>query len=178
MEWSTFFEAFGKVASTAAAVAGAWWAFEKWRRRDEHFPRVHFEVGINFVGAMEGQIVAELVANVENKGVVPLKIRDFSFKVLGLKLDDALEIGGHEIRGQLTFPHLLVEGRFLPKDWNYSFVYPGVVTEYNFVCSVPAEIEFVRMQGDFQYEDEGFAHHAAKVLKVPRLTSTPSPRQT
>ena len=168
MEWAAFFETFGKIASAAAAVAGGWWAFEKWRQRDEHFPRVRFEVSVNFVGQTRGHVIAELVASLENKGVVPLKIRDFSFKLLGLKVDDDLNVGGEAIRGQLAFPHLLVEGHFVPKEWNFTFVYPGVVTEYNFVCSLPVDVAFVRMQADFHYENQGFAHHAAKVLQVPR----------
>jgi hypothetical protein len=167
MQWSNIFEAFGKAVSVLAAAAGGWWAIEKWRKRDEHFPRVFFEVGVNFIGDRDGQIVAELVATLENKGVVPLKIRRFNFKLLGLKTPDALVRGGAEIRGQLRFPHVLEEGHFIPPDWDHTFVYPGVRTEYNFVTFFPADVDFVRMQGDFEYLRSGTSHHAAKVLKVP-----------
>jgi hypothetical protein len=74
--------------------------------------------------------------------------------------------GGKEIRGQLRFPHVLEEGAFLPPDWEYSFVYPGVKTEYNYIASIPQDVSYVRMQGDFEYPRTGTTHHAAKVLKV------------
>ena len=46
-------------------------------------------------------------------------------------------------------------------------MYPGVKTEHNFVVSIPADVEYVRMQGDFEYLSGDASHHAAKVLKVP-----------
>lgn len=169
MDSSAFFEVLGRVASVLAALAGGWWAFEKWRKREEHFPRVYFEVSVNFLGISQGQIIAELVATLENKGVVPLKIRAFTFKVLGLSAQDQLTPGGREIRGQLRFPHLVAEGSFIPPTWKYTFIYPGVKTEYNYVCAMSSDMLFVRMQSDFQYQVAGRAHHAAKVLEVPNL---------
>jgi hypothetical protein len=167
MDWSAIFELLGKVASVLAALAGGWWAFEKWHKREEHFPRVYFEVAVNFLGSSQGQIIAELVATLENKGVVPLKIRAFTFKLLGLRTQDTLASGGPEIRGQLRFPHVVAEGNFMPSTWDYTFIYPGVRTEYNYVCALSSDMLFVRMQSDFEYLAAGRAHHAAKVLKVP-----------
>jgi len=171
MDMSSLFEGVGKLTSVAAALAGVWWGFEKWRRRDEHFPRVYFEVGVNFIGRKEQQFIVELVATLENKGVVPLKIKPFTFKLLGLMKSDAISRGGAAIRGQLLFRHMLAEGAFVPPEWDYSFIYPGVRTEYNFVTSIPFEVEYVRMQGDFTYLPSHETHHAARVSKVP---SSPS----
>lgn len=168
MDSSLLFETLGKVVSALGAVVGAWWAFERWRKRDEHFPRVCFEVSVNFVGSKNGQIVVELISTLDNKGLVPLKIKNFTFKLLGLRASDPLVRGGDEIRQQLRFPHLLEESVFVPEDWEYSFVYPGVKTEYNFVTSIPPDVEYVRMQADFEYLPSGQTHHAAKVQKVPR----------
>jgi hypothetical protein len=167
MDGTELFSFIGKFSSTTLALAGAWWAFEKWRQRDELFPRVAFEVSVNFLGAKNGQIVCELVATLENKGVVPLKIRDFTFVLRGLSENDPIRRGDEEIRHQVNFPIKLEEGRFVPEAWEYSFVYPGVKTEYNFIAAIPQHIAFVRMQGDFAYPAEGETHHAAKLLKVP-----------
>ena len=43
---SVLFEFIGKGATVVGAIAASWWAFEKWRKRDEHFPRMFFEVSI------------------------------------------------------------------------------------------------------------------------------------
>lgn len=175
MDWSATFELIGKATSALAAVAGAWWAIEKWKKRDEHFPRVYFEVSVNFIGRSHEALVAELVASLENKGVVPLRIRDFTFKLLDLKRTDPLVAGSDDIRCQLKFPHVVAEGFFVPPTWDFTFIYPGVKTEYNFVCSIPDEFAFIRMQGDFSYLAPGKSHHAAKVLEVPNSSYMDSP---
>jgi hypothetical protein len=174
------FSIIGKITSTALALAGGWWAFEKWRKKDELFPRVYFEVSVNFIGAKDEHIICELVSTLENKGEVPVKIRDFTFVLRGLAKTAPLGRGGPNIRNQLNFPDTLDEGRFIPESWDSSFIYPGVKTEYNFVTAIPQHISFVRMQGDFVYlldGKDGYTHHAAKILKVPdfRPTTTPPP---
>lgn len=173
MDWSALFEVLGRAVTAFAAVAGAWWAVEKWRARDEHFPRIYFEVSVNFLGYKDEQMVVELIATLENKGVVPLRVRNFAFRLRGLKKTDPLTRGGKEIRGQLQFPHVLEDGAFFPPDWGYSFVYPGVKTEYNYVASIPEDVSYVRIQGDFEYFGTGETHHAAKVLKVPNTALQP-----
>jgi len=167
MDWTELFSTLGKITSALLGAAGAWWAFEKWKKRDEHFPRVEFEVSVNFVGVKNDVVVCELVATLENKGVVPLKIREFTFVLRGLAETDQIRRGGSNIRNQLEFSNKLDEGRFVPEGWEYSFVYPGVKTEYNFVTAIPRHISFVRMQADFAYLVGGETHHAAKILKVP-----------
>ena len=166
MELATAIE-LGKLVTTVFAIMAALWAFHKWRIRDELFPRAYFEVDVNFVGARDGQIVCEISATLENKGVVPLKIKDITFVLRGLKQLDKLEIGGDAIRHQLNFHRTLAAGDFVPTSWDYTFIYPGVRTEYNFVTTIADDIEFVRIQGDFNYDDPSRSHHAAKVLRVP-----------
>jgi hypothetical protein len=124
-------------------------------------------VSVNFLGSKDEHALVELIATLENKGVVPLKIRNFSFKLLGLRPTAPWVRGGKEMRGQLKFPHLLEEGTFVPEDWAYTLVYPGVKTEYNYVAAIPSDVSYVRIQGDFEYLRTGASHHAAKVLKVP-----------
>jgi hypothetical protein len=169
MDWNDLFSIGGKVTSASLAAAGAWWAFEKWRKQDELFPRVAFEVSVTFVGVKSDHVICELLSTLENKGVVPLKIREFTFVLRGLADTDEIKRGGQEIRHQIEFPRVLEEGFFVPKNWEYSFVYPGVKTEYNFVTAIPRNILFVRMQADFAYLIAGETHHAAKILKVPRF---------
>jgi hypothetical protein len=167
MNWSEVFETIGKATTGAAALVGGYWALIRWRSQDELFPRVDFEVSANFLGMQGDFVVTELVAVLENKGQVPLRIRNFTFKLRGLNRSATVETGSAEIRGQLLFPLVLEEGEFVPKSWEYSFVYPGVRTEYNFVTAIPRSIAFVRMQGDFEYMDRKDAsHHAAKILAI------------
>lgn len=164
------FEFVGKGATLAATVAAGWWAVVGWRRRNELFPRVYFEISAKFVGWHQGKAVTEIVAVLENKGVVPLRIKRFGFKVRALMRADAPVMGDEKIRKQLLFPHVVAEGLFVPESWDHSFVYPGVRTEYNYVTAIPEEAAYLRVQGDFEYlEHAGQSHHAAKVLRVPEM---------
>lgn len=156
-----------KIIAFGALIIGAWWGVIKFLRRDEHFPRVGFEVSANFVGIHDGKVLLEVLAHLENKGVVPLKIKDLNFKVRGLAEDDPIEEGDSSIRGQIRIPHMLWEGSWVPEHWHYTFIYPGVKTEYNYVAALPTNILFVRVEGSFSYDREGSSHHAAKLQRVP-----------
>lgn len=157
----------GKLVTAFIAVVGAIWAFWKWRVRDEHFPRMEFETGANYIGEKDGNLVYELFATLENKGVVPLKFKDFTFVLRGISASDALVDGGEEIRNQLNFSRVLRHGDFIPKKWPYSFISPGVRTEYNYVTTIPKDTVFMRMQADFIYPDrDDESHHAAKIIAV------------
>lgn len=161
-----------KIIAFAALIIGAWWGVVKYLKRDEHFPRVVFEISANFVGNHDGKMLYEVLAQLENKGVVPLKIKDLKFKVRGLYEEDELEEGDDSIRGQVRIPHLLLQGSWVPEHWNYTFIYPSVKTEYNYIAALPLNVSFVRVEGSFSYDREGNSHHAAKLLKVPNQANT------
>jgi hypothetical protein len=72
---------------------------------------------------------------------------------------------------------VLGNGHFVSPDWDYSFIYQDVKTEYNFVTCIPEDVSFVRMQGDFEYLLSGASHHAAKVFKVPHPALNTDPQQ-
>ena len=161
-----------KIIAFAALLIGAWWGVIKYLKRDEHFQRVGFEVSANFVGIQDGKVLCEVLAQLENKGVVPLKIKDLRFKVRGLYEDNEIKKGDDSIRGQIIVPHLLLEGSWVPEHWNYTFIYPGVKTEYNYIAAVPLNTSFVRVEGSFSYDREGASHHAAKLQKVPNKANS------
>ena len=167
MSWTGFFEVVGQITTLLVAVAAAWWGFERWRRRDEHFPRIELEVSARFIGIHQNRMITEIVATLENKGVVPLRYKSFTFKVRGISRSDQLTHGDERIRYQLLFPHLLAEGTLVPDHWEYSFVYPGVRTEYNYVIDLPVDVPYVRVQAHLDYMLRGESHHAAKILSMP-----------
>lgn len=162
-----FIDSASKVISFIVLIVGIWWAVVKFLKRDEHFPHIFFEVTANFVGTQNNQILFEILALLENKGVVPIKIKDLNFKVRGLREHDSLEKGDETVRGQIKIPHILMEGSWIPGNWQYTFIYPGVRTEYNYIAAIPQNISFIRVEGSFSYERGGRLHHAAKLLKVP-----------
>lgn len=162
-----FIDTGSKIISFGVLLFGIIWGIVKFLKRDEHFPRILFEVSANFVGVQDNQNVFEVLASLENKGVVPIKIRDLNFKVRGLFQQDQLEKGDAAIRGQIKIPHLLIEGSWIPEHWDSTFVYPEVKTEYNYIAAIPSDVSFVRVEGSFSYDRKGTTHRAAKLFKVP-----------
>lgn len=157
----------GVIYSSAALVVGAAWGITKWRKRDEHFPRVNFDISGNVIDRSQGKLIIDIVASLENKGVVPLKITNFVCELRGIEEQQALEIGGPEIRNQLNFKTQYTKGHFFPQSWDYSFIYPGVKADYNFVTLIPETCNYLLIKGRFDYLDANRGHHAGVVLKIP-----------
>ena len=55
------------IIAFAALITGACWDVVKYLKRDEHFPRVVFEVVANFVGNQDGKMLIEVLALLEKK---------------------------------------------------------------------------------------------------------------
>jgi hypothetical protein len=163
-----FIDIVSKIISFGVLLVGIIWGVIKFLRRDEHFPHIYFEVSANFVGEQDNQNLFEVLALLENKGVVPIKIKELKFKVRGLFQRDQIEKGDASIRGQIRMPHVLIEGSWIPEGWDYTFIYPGVNAEYNYIAAIPLDVSFVRVEGSFSYDRKGTTHRAAKLLKVPK----------
>jgi hypothetical protein len=166
-----FIDTVSKVVSFAVLLVGIWWGIVKFLKRDEHFPRIFFEVSANFAGIQDNQVIFEVLAFLENKGVVPIKIKELNFSVRGLFEQDPVTAGDESIRGQVEIPHLLLNGTWTPQHWDNTFVYPGVKTEYNYIAAIPLDVSFIRVEGSFSYDRDGSSHRAAKLLKVPNRSS-------
>lgn len=171
MEISQLFEYLGKGISLIAAIFGFYWAFERWRKREEHFPRINFDLEVEIIDHKNGQIIINVISTLENRGHVPLKIKEFVCELRGLTESDSLELGEVNIRKQLNFKRDLGGGPFIPLDWNYSFVYPTVKTNYTYVTIVPETTAYLFIKGRFNYLSSGESHHAGKIIKIPNKSS-------
>lgn len=167
MMLSELFEFIGKAVSVVAAGFAFYWAFERWRRQEEHFPRINFELEIEIIDQTAAGTIINIISVVENKGLVPLRIKDFICELRGLNRDDPLEIGDENIRHQLNFKNLLEGGEFIPKDWECSFVYPGVKTTYTFVTVLPKNVIYLLVRASFTYLDHKNTHHTGKIIRIP-----------
>jgi len=65
-----FIDTVSKVISFAVLMVGIWWGVIKFLKRDEHFPRIVFEVSANFVGVQDDQVLLDVLAYIENRGAV------------------------------------------------------------------------------------------------------------
>lgn len=162
-----FYDIATGIITITASFFGIYCAIDKWIKRKEHFPRVNFDITIQIIDFHDDKIILNVIASVDNKGYVPLKIKNFKCELLGIMSDSSLELGDEKIRNQLNFPNKIGDGSFIPLDWNYSFVYPCVKTDYLYVTFIPKNTKYLLVKGSFYYLETNESHHAGKVMKIP-----------
>ncbi len=166
--WTEIVSVVESVVKTAAIIAGGGWAFWRYAYQGEFKRRVAFNVDVNFVAEHEDVWLVELLALVENKGLVTHEIANFSFKLRCIYPEDAIEEAGQQANFQTNFPHKLKEGTWLPNRWGNTFVRPGICTRYTYVAAVPKRAIAVLLTGRFRYPEKDSYHTAVKVAKMPQ----------
>ena len=155
------------LVTIGAIIVGAYFAYVKWVRRAEHNPRLEFSVDISFVGVHQDMWLVELLAHVENKGLVRHSITEFTFDLRGLDPEDPVKQGDSKINEQVEIPHLIKTGSWLPGNWASTFIEPGMMTRYSYTTSVPTTAAFVLLHGKFSYNRPGAYHTADRLIRVP-----------
>jgi hypothetical protein len=141
------------------------------RTRENH-PKVSFDVGLAFVGVHRGQWLTEVVAEIENRGLVEHEVHNFKFEVLYLRGDEQLQESQESDRQQIIIPTRLKAGYWIKSP---TVIDPGVRARYPFVVALPANASFVRVKGEFIWK-EGTVHKASRLFAVP-APSHPSDSQ-
>ena len=78
-----------------------------------------------------------------------------------------LEDGEEKINYQTNIHRLLKVGSWIPKEWECTFIEPGLKTRYSHIATVPDNATFLLIHGKFNYQDEKEFHTADKLLRVP-----------
>jgi hypothetical protein len=128
-------------------------AREDLRRHEEraHVPRVDFRVDVRFVGSHQDAWITEILAFVDNKGLVKYATQSFTFELRALLESDPLVTGDDSIGFQTEIPHVLVTGSWIPEGWSNTFIEPGMETKYSYVTSVPKNATIVLLHGRVEY---------------------------
>lgn len=159
--WKLAFEG----VKAAALVAGAAWAFWRFRRERTDAPQIAFAVDVRLHGPSEGKYAAEYVLTFENKGKTRVEVSEIVLLVRGIRSGEKLdEWEGKEPR--LLFPHKLVDNKkVIPPNYGYIFFEPGIKQDYKYVSIVPEDFKFILVHGLFYYKDRN-PHSAERVVTV------------
>ena len=124
---------------------------------------------MEFVGKQGDFWIVELIGTLENKGKVQHKIGQFNFDLSAITEDDRIEVS-EKWGGQVDFAHKVLEGSFLPHEFGFFFIDPGVKAKYSYIARVPTNSTFLIFHCWFSYRDErGYSHTAERTVKVPTL---------
>lgn len=165
-------QAIQSVATVTAIIIGGIWAYFRFYKQREHSTRLEFTVDVEFVGLQDNRWLVEVVAFIENKGLVLHDIRNFVFDLRYLTNKDVLEDGEKNINFQTNIKHSCKKGSWIPEDWESTFIEPGLKTRYSYIANVPAAATFLLIHGKFNYRDQKEFHTADKLIKVPDKTET------
>ena len=167
------------VVNALVVFIGAILAVWKWVKRREHFPRIALDVQARFIEvSARDTLVLEVVATIENKGLVPIKIEDFEFSLRVLRSSDKWVLADEGRRRQLDFGDRLLRAKFVTEKMEYTFVFPGIRTEYTYVTVLDPDVELIRINADFRYPRSVETHHAARVFAVPKRATASLPVTT
>jgi hypothetical protein len=164
------YEDFNKLASglsalaTAAAILiGGIWAIYTFILKREGFPKIEFTVDASFVLKQNDSWIIEVIAFIDNKGLVKHTINHFTFDIRYTLPSDPIKCTEKFL---VYIPHEAASGSWLPKGWDNTFIEPGVRTRYSILASVPGNATTVLLHGKFLYKNKDW-HTADKLVAAP-----------
>ena len=86
-----------------AILIGGGWAFWRFIIQRERHPKIEFTLDLHVLGNYDNTVLVELIAIVENKGLVRHSFKDFHFDLLYLPKGGQLESGKREANKQVLF---------------------------------------------------------------------------
>jgi hypothetical protein len=163
-QWKEIAELLQAIVTTLAIIIGGVWAYWIFFRRREHHLRIEFTVDLSVVGIQDEKYILEVIAHIENKGLVRHKIHNFEFSVRYLNATDDIVNGVNEKNLQVRMPHDIENRGLIPASWGYTFIEPNVRQAYSYITSVPQSANFALVRAKFKYEDREQDFHTAQKL--------------
>lgn len=163
-------------APTIALVVGGLWAYWRFVRERDRYPRVTLEARIEQVAWFGDERIVRVTVAVRNDGTVRLVIPKMRYTLRTLRDGDPLEDGGDAILGQPVFPHVDARRRpFTHPRHEYAFVDAGTSTSFSSLARLPASARVALVQVTLRYRDpRSDFHGAAAVLELPVRSQPPA----
>ena len=156
-------------APTVAIVVGGLWAYWRFVRERDRYPRVTLEAGIEQVAWFGDERIIRVTVSVRNEGTVRLVIPGMRYTLRTLREGDPLEDGGDDVLGQPVFPHVDVRRRsFTHPRHEYAFVDAGTTATFASLAKVPASARVALAQATLIYRDpDSDFHGAMATIELP-----------
>jgi hypothetical protein len=156
------------VATIASFLVGGVWVYMRYIRQQERYPNIEFSADIHFIGVQDGFWVAELIATIENKGKAQHRMEEFCFDLNAI--EEGAPIRTDQRWGnQVDFPMSVAKGSFLPAQYKFFFIDPGIKAKYSHLTRIPIAARFVILHCWFKYADgRTLSHTAERTVLVPR----------
>jgi len=151
----------GGMGTALTALVTVWWFITQ----RQFAPQIEFDVDARIIKSAGGPVVAEYTLNLKNNGKVQVRLPRIGLRVRSLNRGDQIERFDD---ARLKFPHKLFDLYNVlsnNKNWEFTFLEPGITQRYRVVSVVPNEAILLLVFGEFEYR-EGWEHTAEKVIEV------------
>ncbi|MGB6037163.1 MAG: hypothetical protein WBG42_12900 [Cryomorphaceae bacterium] len=150
------------IVTISAILIGGIWAYFRFRKTREDHPKVQIELNLTLLGIEGDRCLLECEATLENKGLVRHSFKEFTFDLLHFSSTSEYKRGDERVNHQVVFEKEAVNRKvsWIPGDWNYSFVDPGIKQRYTYLADVPANSKYVLIHSQFKYKDQDSDFHS------------------
>lgn len=175
-DWKGIAETAEAAVTTASLLVGGVWVYLRYVRQQERYPNIEFSADVRLVGVQDGYWIAELIANIENKGKAQHRMEKFAFDLKIIEQGQSIETS-ERFDNQVLFPVLLAEGSFLPQRYKFFFIDPGLKAKYSYITRIPVTATFAILHCWFKYADGRDVGHTTEcTVSIPSLGLDPKLR--
>ena len=147
-------------------VAGAIWAFIRFKMEDPLHPRIEFAIDCKFFGPQAGSYLTVFTVSARNKGNVEHTFAGIRLRVRGIKDKEPLT-EFTKYPPMTNFPETIMkEVNIVPPEFKYFFVRPGIDQDFNYVTQIADNIRFIIVRATFKYKKSNELHTAENVFEV------------
>ena len=143
------------IVTVLALLVGGAWTYRRFVKRREEYPKLAFDPVIRFVAEAEQVWMAEVVAQIENKGEVRQIIRDLKYEIALCATPPSEAAASTGSIASILSTQKLEARSWLPDDCDYLFVEPGVKSDFYACVSLPKSASLVCLRGDFSSGEKG-----------------------
>ncbi len=161
------------ILTSVAILIGGGWTFWRFILQREGHSKIQFNVDFRIIGVHKDKYIVEVVAIVENKGLVRQYVNDFRFDLLCLSDKQDIIDGDDRINRQVLFKKIIDKRYWIPPDWCNSFIDAGVIQYYTYTTSLPNDAKFALVYGHFKYPDGKNNFHTAQKTFPIQIPETP-----
>jgi len=166
-EFRDWFSALQSLATIASFLVAGYWAWSRFLREDERYPRLQSSAEIKFIGKHGDDYVVEIVAVLENKGRVIYMLKKLDFDLKAILAGNPVTTGT-QYGGQADFAHLVAKGSFLTARVKWCYVSPGVTNRYSWIAKVPGNARMLSLHCAFHCGDRSENDHTMEAtLAIP-----------
>ncbi len=159
-------EMFFNLAQLIVVLAGAIWAYFRFRKENPLHPRIEFDIKCAFWGPQHNSYLTEFVLTADNKGNVDHQFNEIRLRVLGIKSGEPFSEFAKYPPMTCFNEKIIDEVNIIPPKYKYYFVRPGVCQTFNYVSQVSEDIRFILVRATFFYEATHELHTAERVFEV------------